>query len=86
VVELNRAVAVAMLEGPEAGLRLIDAILARGDLTDYHLAHSAQADLNRRLGRIDAAHAAYRRALSLVKQEPERRFIERRLAELSVVE
>jgi RNA polymerase sigma-70 factor (ECF subfamily) len=86
VVELNHAVAVAMLEGPEAGLRLIDTILARGDLGDYHLAHSAQADLNRRLGRIDAARAAYERALSLVRQGPERRFIERRLAEMAAAE
>jgi RNA polymerase sigma-70 factor (ECF subfamily) len=86
VVELNHAVAVAMLEGPEAGLRLIDAILARGELGDYHLAHSAQADLNRRLGRIDAARAAYERALNLVRQEPERRFIERRLAEMATPE
>jgi RNA polymerase sigma-70 factor (ECF subfamily) len=86
VVELNHAVAVAMLEGPEAGLQLIDAILARGELGDYHLAHSAQADLNRRLGRIDAARAAYKRALSLVRQEPERRFIERRLAEMATAE
>jgi RNA polymerase sigma-70 factor (ECF subfamily) len=83
VVELNHAVAVAMLEGPEAGLRLIDAILARGDLAEYHLAHSAQADLNRRLGRADAARAAYERALDLARQEPERRFIERRLAEMA---
>ncbi|MEX2124661.1 MAG: RNA polymerase sigma factor [Woeseia sp.] len=86
VVELNHAVAVAMLEGPEAGLALIDAILARGDLTDYHLAHSAQADLNRRLGRTEDARAAYERALSLVKQQPERRFIERRLAEMSAAQ
>jgi RNA polymerase sigma-70 factor (ECF subfamily) len=83
VVELNLAVAVAMLEGPEAGLRLVDAILARGDLAEYHLAHSAQADLNRRLGRADAARAAYERALTLARQEPERRFIERRLAEMA---
>jgi RNA polymerase sigma-70 factor (ECF subfamily) len=82
VVELNHAVAVAMLEGPEAGLALVNAILARGDLTDYHLAHSAQADLNRRLGRMDEARAAYERALCLVKQGPERRFLERRLAEM----
>ncbi|HWM28854.1 MAG TPA: RNA polymerase sigma factor [Woeseiaceae bacterium] len=84
VVELNHAVAVAMLEGPEAGLALINAILARGELGDYHLAHSAQAELNRRLGRIDDARAAYDRALGLVKQGPERRFLERRLAEMSV--
>jgi RNA polymerase sigma-70 factor, ECF subfamily len=83
VVELNHAVAVAMLEGPEAGLALVDAIIARGELSDYHLAHSAQADLNRRLGHIDEARAAYERALSLVKQGPERRFLERRLAEMS---
>jgi RNA polymerase sigma-70 factor (ECF subfamily) len=83
VVELNHAVAVAMHEGPAAGLALIDAILARGDLADYHLAHSARADLNRRLGRADAARAAYERALSLARQEPERRFLERRLAELA---
>jgi len=83
VVELNYAVAVAMLDGPEAGLALIDAILERGDLTDYHLAHSAQADLNRRLGRNEQARDAYRRALSLARQGAERRFLERRLAELS---
>jgi RNA polymerase sigma-70 factor (ECF subfamily) len=82
VVELNRAVAIAMRDGPEAGLALIDAILARGELTDYHLAHSARADLCRRLGRIGQAEAAYRQALNLVRQEPERRFLERRLAEL----
>ncbi|MGJ0431318.1 RNA polymerase sigma factor [Methylobacter sp.] len=77
VVELNRAVAIAMRDGPEAGLALIDAILARGKLTDYHLAHSARADLCRRLGRIGQAEAAYRQALNLVRQEPERRFLER---------
>jgi RNA polymerase sigma-70 factor (ECF subfamily) len=82
VVELNRAVAVAMRDGPEAGLALIDAILARGDLTDYHLAHAARADLCRRLGRRTEAAAAYRKALSLARQEPERRFIEWRLREL----
>jgi RNA polymerase sigma-70 factor, ECF subfamily len=83
VVELNHAVAVAMLEGPEAGLALVDAIIARGELSDYHLAHSAQADLNRRLGRTDQARTSYERALILVKQGPERRFLERRLAEMS---
>ena len=83
VVELNRAVAVAMAEGPAAGLALIDAILARGDLTEYYLAHSARADLCRRLGRRADATAAYQRALELTKQEPERRFLERRLAALS---
>lgn len=82
VVELNRAVAVAMRDGPAAGLALIDALLARGDLTDYHLAHAARADLCRRLGRTADARVAYERALSLTRQEPERRFIERRLRKL----
>ena len=82
VVELNRAVAVAMRDGPAAGLALIEAILARGDLADYHLAHSARADLCRRLGRSAEARASYQRALALTRQEPERRFLERRLAEL----
>ena len=83
VVELNRAVAVAMRDGPAAGLSLIDAILARGDLENYHLAHAARADLCRRLRRIAEARASYERALSLTEQEPERRFLERRLAELN---
>ena len=82
VVELNRAVAVAMADGPGAGLALIDRILARGDLTGYYLAHSARADLCRRLGRRADAIAGYERALALTKQEPERRFLMRRLAEL----
>jgi RNA polymerase sigma-70 factor (ECF subfamily) len=82
VVELNRAAAVAMRDGPAAGLTLIDAILARGDLADYHLAHSARAELCRRLGRTAEARASYERALGLTRQEPERRFIERRLWEL----
>ena len=82
VVELNRAVAVAMRDGPEAGLSLVDAILARGDLSDYRLAHAARADLCRRLGQVAAARAAYERALSLTVQEPERRFLLRRLAGL----
>ena len=82
VVELNRAVAVAMRDGPAAGLALIDAILARGDLADYHLAHSARADLCRRLGRTAEARVSYERALALTRQEPERRFLERRLREL----
>jgi RNA polymerase sigma-70 factor (ECF subfamily) len=82
VVDLNRAVAVAMRDGPEAGLALVDAILERGDLADYHLAHAARADLCRRLGRTGAARAAYERALNLARQEPERRFLERRLGEL----
>jgi RNA polymerase sigma-70 factor (ECF subfamily) len=83
VVELNRAVAVAMRDGPLAGLDLIDTILARGDLGHYHLAHAARADFCRRLGRTAEARASYDRALGLTKQEPERRFLERRLAELS---
>jgi RNA polymerase sigma-70 factor (ECF subfamily) len=82
VVELNRAVAVAMRDGPAAGLELVDAILARGDLNGYHLAHSARADLYRRLGRIADARASYHRAISLARQDPERRFLERRLSEL----
>jgi len=82
VVELNRAVAVAMRDGPEAGLALIDAILARGDLADYHLAHSARADLCRRLGRMTEARTSYQRALKLTHQDPERRFLEGRLREL----
>ncbi|GET42754.1 RNA polymerase sigma factor [Microseira wollei] len=82
VVELNRAVAVAMRDGALAGLQLIDAILDRGDLADYHLAHAARADLCRRLGRIDDARESYQRAISLVRQEPERRFLEKRLEEL----
>jgi RNA polymerase sigma-70 factor (ECF subfamily) len=83
VVELNRAAAVAMRDGAAAGLRLIDAILARGDLADYHLAHSARADLCRRLGRTADARASYERALTLTRQEPERRFLERRLSDLA---
>ncbi|HWN45541.1 MAG TPA: RNA polymerase sigma factor [Thermoanaerobaculia bacterium] len=82
VIELNRAVGVAMRDGPEAGLAIVDAILARGDLADYHLAHAARADLCRRLGRTAGARESYERALSLTRQEPERRFLERRLAEL----
>ena len=82
VVELNRAVAVAMSDGPAAGLVLIDAILGRGDLLDYHLAHAARADLCRRLGRLPEARDSYERALSLTEQEPERRFLQRRLTEI----
>lgn len=82
VVELNRAVAVAMRDGPAAGLELVDAILARGELTEYALAHAAQADLCRRLGQKDKARAAYERALALTQAEPQRRFLERRLKEL----
>ena len=83
VVELNRAIAVAMRDGPSAGLALIDAILLRGDLRDYHLAHSARADMYRRLGRAEEARAAYKQALSLARQEPVRRFLDRRLRELA---
>ena len=82
IVELNRAAAVAMRDGPEAGIALIDEILGRGDLEAYHLAHSARADLCRRLGRKKEAKASYERALELARQEPERRFIQRRLDEL----
>jgi RNA polymerase sigma-70 factor (ECF subfamily) len=83
VIELNRAVAMSMRDGPSSGLALIDAILERGDLDAYHLAHAARADLLRRLGRTADARAAYQRALELSRQEPERRFIERRLNELA---
>jgi RNA polymerase sigma-70 factor, ECF subfamily len=83
VIELNRAVAVAMRDGPAAGLVLIEAILARGDLGDYHLAHAACADLCRRLGRFAQARTSYDRAMALAKQEPERRFLQRRLDELA---
>ncbi len=83
VVELNRAVAVAMRDGPAAGLALIEELLRKGELQDYHLAHAARADLCRRLGRSAEARASYQRALTLVRQAPERRFLERRLAELT---
>jgi RNA polymerase sigma-70 factor (ECF subfamily) len=82
VIELNRAVAVAMRDGPAAGLPLIEAIFERGDLLDYRLAHAARAELCRRLGLVADARAAYERALALTRQEPERRFLERRLGEL----
>jgi RNA polymerase sigma-70 factor (ECF subfamily) len=82
VVELNRAVAIAMCEGSEQGLRLIDALLAREDLASYHLAHSARADLCRRLGRLAEARDSYEKALALVRCEPERRFLAGRLREL----
>ena len=84
VVELNRAVAVAMRDGPEAGLLLVDQLLERGDLQDYHLSHATRADLLRRLARTDEAREAYRRALRLVQLEPERRFLQRQLASLGV--
>jgi RNA polymerase sigma-70 factor (ECF subfamily) len=82
IVDLNRAVAVAMRDGPDAGLALIDQILDAGQLADYYLAHAARADLCRRLGRTEDARRAYKRALSLTLQEPERRFLERRMSEL----
>jgi RNA polymerase sigma-70 factor (ECF subfamily) len=82
VVELNRAVAVAMRDGPAAGLELVDDLLERGELAEYHLAHAARADLCRRLGKATDARIAYERALTLTRLEPERRFLERRLTEL----
>jgi RNA polymerase sigma-70 factor (ECF subfamily) len=82
VVELNRAAAVAMHYGAERGLELIDAILLRGELSDYHHAHAARADMCRRLGRVEEARSSYARALQLTRQEPERRFLRRRLEEL----
>ncbi|MDL1879367.1 RNA polymerase subunit sigma-24, partial [Cytophagia bacterium CHB2] len=82
VIELNRAAAIAMRDGPSAGLMLIDNLFARGDPGDYHLAHSAKAELCRRLGRTTEARTSYERALSLAQQEPERRFLERRLRDL----
>lgn len=83
IIELNRAAAVAMRDGPAAGLALIDDILKRGELKEYQLAYAARADLLRRLGRMNEARAAYERALALAKQEPERRFLSRRLDQLS---
>jgi len=83
VVELNRAVAIAMRDGPEAGLRLMDAVLARGELGNYYLAHSARADMCRRLGRTDEARAAYEKALALTQQEPERQFLQERIRQLN---
>lgn len=82
IIELNRAVAVAMRDGPAKGLELVDAILVDGELAQYHLAHAARADLCRRLGKTLDARTSYQRALALTKQEPERRFLEKRLAEL----
>jgi RNA polymerase sigma-70 factor (ECF subfamily) len=82
VIELNRAVAVGMRDGPAAGLALVDAILARGELSGYHLAHAARADLCRRLGQPKEARLSYQKALELSRQEPERRFLRRRLAEV----
>jgi RNA polymerase sigma-70 factor, ECF subfamily len=83
VVELNRAVAVAMRDGPAVGLALIDSLIDRGELADYHPVHAVRADLNRRLGRTEEAAASYRRALNLARQEPERRYLAKRLAEIS---
>ena len=82
MIELNRAVAVAMRDGLQAGLELIDAIIVRGDLTNFHLAHSARAELCRRLGRTAEARASFEWALDLTQQEPERRFLERKLREM----
>jgi len=82
VVELNRAVALGMRDGPAAGLAIVEEILARGELSDYHLAHAARADLCRRLDRAAEARVSYEKALGLARQEPERRFLARRLAQL----
>ncbi len=82
VVQLNRAVAIAMRDGPEAGLAHIDAVLEQGELANYYLAHSARADMYRRLGRTAEARASYEKALALTQQEPERRFLATRIAEL----
>jgi RNA polymerase sigma-70 factor (ECF subfamily) len=82
IIELNRAVAVAMRDGPAKGLELVDVLLERGELAQYHLAHAARADFCRRLGRKIDARASYERALALAKQEPERRFLGKRLREL----
>jgi RNA polymerase sigma-70 factor (ECF subfamily) len=79
IVALNRAVAVAMRDGAESGLALVESVMAAGELDDYYLAHSARAELCRRLARFDEAQASYARALALVKQAPERRFLERRV-------
>ncbi|MCQ4312257.1 RNA polymerase sigma factor [Pseudomonas stutzeri] len=86
VIELNRAVAVAMRDGPDAGLLLVESLLARGELQGYHLLHSAHADFCRRLGRIDDARSAYRIALQLTRLEPERRFLQQRLDELDGID
>jgi RNA polymerase sigma-70 factor (ECF subfamily) len=82
VVQLNRAVAIAMCDGPEAGLMLIDAMLEHGELTNYYLAHSARADMCRRLGRTAEARTSYEKALALTRQEPERQFLRERIREL----
>ena len=82
VVQLNRAVAIAMCDGPEAGLTLIDAVLEHGELANYYLAHSARADMYRRLGRTAEARSSYERALALTQQEPERHFLQERIRQL----
>jgi RNA polymerase sigma-70 factor (ECF subfamily) len=82
VVELNRAVAIAMRDGPEAGLTQIDAVLEHGELANYYLAHSARADMYRRLGRTAEARASYEKALALTQQEPERQFLQERIRQL----
>jgi RNA polymerase sigma-70 factor (ECF subfamily) len=84
IIELNRAIAMAMHKGPEIGLQQIDAILERGDLNDYHLAHAARAELCRKTGRTNEARASWELALALAQQDPERRFIERKLSELGM--
>jgi RNA polymerase sigma-70 factor (ECF subfamily) len=83
IVELNRAVAMAMRDGPAAGLAVLDRLLDRGELRDYRLAHAVRGELCRRLGRTADAQVSFERALKLTRQEPERRLIERRLAEVS---
>ncbi len=83
VVELNRAVAIAMRDGPEVGLALIDAVLAHSELANYYLAHSARADMCRRLGRTAEARSSYEQALALTQQEPERKFLQERLRQLN---
>ena len=82
MVQLNRAVAIAMRDGPEAGLRQIDAVLEHGGLANYYLAHSARADMYRRLGRRAEARSAYEKALALTQQEPERQFLQERIRQL----
>jgi RNA polymerase sigma-70 factor (ECF subfamily) len=82
VVQLNRAVAIAMRDGPEAGLKHIDAVLEQGDLANYYLAHSARADMCRRLGRTAEARSSYEKALALTQQEPERQFLQERIRQL----
>ena len=82
VVQLNRAVAIAMRDGPEAGLTLIDAVSEHGELANYYLAHSARADMYRRLGRTAEARSSYEKALALTRQEPERQFLQDRIRQL----